>query len=311
MMRIAIELAYTNPVYEDLATKFFEHFLAIAEAMTDMGGQGVGLWDETDGFFYDVLSLPDGRKLPLRLRSMVGLIPLFAVEVLDGDVFRRLPDFARRTRWFLHHRPKMAALVSHWAVPGKSDLHLLSLLRGHRLKCLLNRALDEGEFLSPFGVRSLSKAFSKPYVLDIDGARYEIGYEPGESELGLFGGNSNWRGPVWFPVNMLLIEALKTFQSYYGDDFLVECPVGTGKMQTLREVADALSARLAALFLPGADGRRPFWGDDTLAATDPHFKDCLMFHEHFHGDTGRGLGASHQTGWTGLVANLIVGLHRK
>ncbi len=306
MMRIAIELAATNPVYEDMASKFFEHFLTIAEAMTDMGGKGMGLWNEADGFFYDVLSLPDGRHMPLRLRSIVGLIPMFAVEVLDPEVFVRLPDFAARTRWFLTHRPKMASLVSHWSVPGKGERNLLSLLRGHRLKCLLRRALDATEFLSPYGIRSLSKAHEKtPYILDIDGGHYEIGYEPGEAEHTLFGGNSNWRGPVWFPVNFLLIESLRRFQTYYGDDFQVEFPIGSGQTVTLRAVADELSRRLIALFLPDAQGRRPFWGDDMRAATDPAFRDALMFHEHFHGDTGRGLGASHQTGWTGLVANLI------
>ena len=308
MMRLAIELALQNPAYEDLASKFFEHFLSIAEAMTDMGGAGVGLWDSQDEFYYDVLSLPDGRKMPLRLRSIVGLIPVFAVEVLEPDVFQRLPSFAARTRWFLQHRPGMAGLVSHWSVPGMGDRNLLSLLRGHRLKCLLRRALDATEFLSDFGIRSLSKAHSgTPYVLQVDGQRYEIGYEPGESERTLFGGNSNWRGPIWFPVNMLLIESLRVFHSYYGPDFTVECPVGSGECLSLAQVADMLAARLTGLFLPGADGKRPFWGNDEHAATDPHFCDQLMFHEHFHGDTGRGLGASHQTGWTGLVANLIAG----
>ncbi len=305
MMRIAIELAGENPVYEEMASKFFEHFLSIAGAMTDIGGSGMALWDEEDGFFYDVLSLPDGRHLPLRLRSIVGLIPMFAVEVLEPDVFRRLPDFAARARWFLTHRPRMASLVSRWSEPGQGERNLLSLLRGHRLKCLLRRALDASEFLSPYGVRSLSKAHeAKPYTLDIDGAHYEIGYEPGEAEHILFGGNSNWRGPVWFPVNFLLIESLRRFHSYYGDDFRIDYPVGSGRTITLGEAADELSRRLVAVFLPGQDGRRPFWGDGHEAA-DPAFQDGLMFHEHFHGDTGRGLGASHQTGWTGLVANLI------
>ena len=305
MMQIAIELALRNPAYEDLASKFFEHFLSIAEAMTDMGGEGLGLWNAQDEFYYDVLSLPDGRKLPLRLRSIVGLIPIFAVEVLGPDVFERLPSFAARTRWFLQHRPAMAALVSRWSQPGMGDRSLLSLLRGHRLKCLLRRALDPGEFLSDFGVRSLSKAHEQtPYVLELDGARYEIGYEPGESQHVLFGGNSNWRGPVWLPINTLLIESLRVFHSYYGPDFTVECPAGSGIRLDLAQVADELAARLTRLFLTGADGKRPFWGDDE-AATDPLFRDQLMFHEHFHGDSGRGLGASHQTGWTGLVANLI------
>jgi hypothetical protein len=309
LMRIAIELAYTDAVYEDLASKFFEHFLAIAEAMTDMAGKGMGLWDDEDSFFYDVLNLPDGRHLPLRLRSIVGLIPIFAVEILDADAFDRLPQFAARTKWFLQHRPGMANLVSRWTEKGKGDLGLLSLLRGHRLKCLLRRALDTNEFLSPYGIRSLSKAHEgKPYVLEVAGNRYDIGYEPGESTRGLFGGNSNWRGPIWFPVNFLLVESLRRFHRYYGDDFKVECPVGSGQKLTLSEVADEIARRLASVFLAGPDGRRPFWGDDHKSATDPDFRDSLLFHEHFDGDTGRGLGANHQTGWTGLVANLIGGV---
>jgi hypothetical protein len=306
MMRIAIELALTKPAYEDLASTFFEHFLAIAEAMTDMGGSGMGLWDAEDEFYYDVLSLPDGRKMPLRLRSIVGLIPIFAVEILEPDVFNRLPSFAARARWLLQNRPRMASLVSRWYEPGVGNRGLLSLLRGHRLKCLLRRALDTREFLSDFGVRSLSKAHAEPpYLLEIDGQGYEIGYEPGESERSLFGGNSNWRGPVWFPVNMLLVESLRVFHSYYGSDFTVEFPVGSGHHLSLADIADELAARLTRLFLVGKDGKRPFWGNDFFAAKDPFFRDQLMFHEHFHGDTGRGLGAAHQTGWTGLVANLI------
>jgi hypothetical protein len=306
MMHIAIELAFTKPVYEDMAAKFFEHFLAIAQAMSDMGGVGVGLWDEADGFYYDALSLPDGRKLPVRLRSIVGLIPMFAVEVLSPDVFHRLPIFAARARWFLAHRPKMAALVSNWTEPGKGSRNLLSLLRGHRLKCLLHRALDTAEFLSDYGIRSLSRTYKDQlFDLHVDGRDFRIGYEPGEAERPLFGGNSNWRGPIWFPINVLLIEALLTFHSYYGDDFRVDFPVGSGKTASLKDIAQELSRRLIALFLPGADGRRPFWGDATLLATDPAFRDNLMFPEHFDGETGRGLGAMHQTGWTGLVANLI------
>jgi hypothetical protein len=306
MMHIAIELAFTKPVYEDMASKFFEHFLAIAQAMSDMGGVGVGLWDEADGFYYDALSLPDGRKLPVRLRSIVGLIPMFAVEVLSPDVFHRLPTFAARARWFLAHRPTMAALVSNWTEPGEGSRNLLSLLRGHRLKCLLHRALDTAEFLSDYGIRSLSRTYmDQLFDLQVDGRDFRIGYEPGEAERPLFGGNSNWRGPIWFPINVLLIEALLTFHSYYGDDFRVDFPVGSGKTASLKEIAQELSRRLIALFLPGADGRRPFWGDATLLATDPAFRDGLMFPEHFDGETGRGLGAMHQTGWTGLVANLI------
>jgi hypothetical protein len=302
MMRISIELAYEDPAYEDMASKFFEHFLAIAGAMTDMGGQGTGLWDEDDGFFYDVLALPDGRHIRLQLRSIVGLIPMFAVEVLDSDVFDRLPAFGARTTWFLKHRPELANLVSRWTEPGKGDQRLLSLLRGHRLTCLLRRMLDPAEFLSPHGVRSLSKIYARPYVLDIDGQHFQIGYEPAEAQGAYYGGNSNWRGPVWFPINYMLVDSLRSFHTYYGDDFRVECPVGSGTLLSLNEVADFLSHRLTTLFRIGPDGKRPFCSNrpGECGASDE-----LMFNEYFHGETGKGLGASHQTGWTGLVACLL------
>jgi len=296
MMRIAIELAGHNPVYEDMASKFFEHFLSIAAAMTDIGG--AALWDEADGFFYDVLALPDGRHIRLQLRSIIGLIPMFAVEVLDDGVFDRLPAFGARTRWFLQHRPDLARLVSYWTEPGKGGRRLLSLLRGHRLKCLLQRMLNEAEFLSPHGVRSLSRVHATPYVLELDGARFTIEYEPGESRGRLYGGNSNWRGPVWMPINFMLVEALRAFHSYYGDDFQVECPVGSGTNLSLRKVADHLSTRLVNLFRRDANGVRPFRSHRT-DDTD------LLFHEYFHGETGQGLGASHQTGWTALVVCLL------
>jgi len=302
MMRIAIELAYGDPVYQDMASKFFEHFLTIAGAMTDMGGQGTGLWDEGDGFYYDVLALPDGRNIRLQLRSIVGLIPMFAVEVLDGDVFDRLPAFGARTLWFLQNRPALAGLVSYWTEPGKGDRRLLSLLRGHRLKCLLQRMLDPAEFLSPHGVRSLSKVYAKPYVLELDGAHFEIGYDPGETTSTLYGGNSNWRGPVWMPMNFMLIEALRSFHTYYGDDFRVECPVGSGTELSLREVADHLATRLAGLFRDGPGGTRPSCG---TCAGETGRDNEMMFFEYFHGETGEGLGASHQTGWTGLIACLL------
>jgi hypothetical protein len=306
LMRIALELAEENHVYEDVATKFFEHFLYIAEAMAGHAGHGIGLWDEADGFFYDVLHLPDGRETRLKVRSLVGLIPLFAVEVIDDAVLRKLPEFAARLRWFLDYRPDLARLVSRWQEAGKRERHLLSLLRGHRMKCLLRRMLDETEFLSPNGVRALSKAHeAQPYVLEHGGSRFGAGYVPGESDSNLFGGNSNWRGPVWMPVNYLLVESLREFHRYYGDDFTVECPVGSGRKLNLREVADELSRRLGRLFLRGPDGRRPCFGDSALHQDDPHFRDRVLFHEYFHGDTGRGVGAAHQTGWTGLVALLL------
>jgi hypothetical protein len=306
LMRIALELAAENIVYEDIATKFFEHFLYIAEAMTNMGGDGVTLWDEEDGFYYDVLELPDGRNVPLRVRSMVGLIPLFAVHAIESHEFARLPEFAERARWFLDHKPELARLVSHWTEQGNEERHLLSLLRGHRMKGLLRRMLDETEFLSDYGVRSLSRVHKDhPFVLEEDGNRLAIEYTPGESTTTAFGGNSNWRGPVWLPVNYLLIESLYEFHRYYGEDFLVECPVGSGQKLTLCQIADELRRRLGRLFLRGPDGRRPVLGESTLLQDDPAFRDHLIFSEYFHGESGCGLGASHQTGWTGLVALLL------
>ncbi|HTZ71409.1 MAG TPA: glucosidase, partial [Acetobacteraceae bacterium] len=302
MMRIAIELAMTNPAYQDMASKFFEHFLAIAAAMDDIGAKGTGLWDESTGFFYDVLSLPDGRHLPLQLRSVVGLIPMFAVQVLEPEIFEKLPEFAKRTRWFLRHRPALAGLVSRWTEPGKGDRNLLSMLRGHRLTCLLRRMLDEAEFYSDYGVRSLSKTHEKPYMLDLDGQHFEIRYEPAEARGSLYGGNSNWRGPIWFPINFMIIQSLRNFHTYYGDDFRVECPVGSGIMLSLVEVADHLTDRLTRIFRRDASGHRPFCGEGVGACTE---SEDLLFHEYFDGDTGKGLGASHQTGWTGLIACLL------
>jgi hypothetical protein len=306
LMRIALELALTDHVYEDIASKFFEHFLYIAEAMTNIGGDGIGLWDDEDEFYYDVLHLSGGERIPLRVRSLVGLIPLFAVEVLDASVFARLPRFNARTHWFLEHRPHLARLVSRWHDASTGERHLLSLLRGHRMKRLLNRMLDETAFLSDFGVRSLSKFYEKnPYVFEHGANRFSISYVPGDSATEVFGGNSNWRGPIWMPVNFLLIESLQRFHSYYGDDFKIECPVGSGTMLHLGEVAAELSRRLCRIFLRGEDGHRPVFGDSPIQQEDPQFRDNLLFYEFFHGDTGLGLGASHQTGWTGLIALLL------
>ncbi|HEV8247576.1 MAG TPA: glucosidase, partial [Polyangiaceae bacterium] len=305
LMRIALELAQHNDVYEDIASKFFEHFLHIAEAMTKIGGAG-GLWDEDDKFYYDVLNLPGQPPLPLRIRSMVGLIPLFAVEVLDESVLARLPGFQSRLKWFLDYRPDLAALVSRWQETATHERHLLSLLRGHRMKRLLTRMLDETEFLSDYGVRALSRYHrDHPYVLNLNGDRHEVKYVPGDSETGLFGGNSNWRGPIWMPVNYLLIEAVQRFHHYYGDEFKVECPTGSGRFITLLEVADELSRRLVRLFLRDETGRRAILGDHPKLQKDPHFRDYLLFYEYIHGDSGQGIGASHQTGWTGLIAKLI------
>jgi hypothetical protein len=307
LMRIALELARHNKVYEDIATKFFEHFLHIAEAMTNIGGDGVGLWDEEDQFYYDVLNTPDDRLVPLRVRSMVGLIPLFAVETIDECLLAELPEFAARLKWFLDYRPDLAALVSRWQEPGMGERRLLSLLRGHRMKRILSRMLDETEFLSDYGIRALSKHHERePYVFDVMGMPLTVTYQPAESDSGLFGGNSNWRGPIWFPVNYLLIESLQKFHHYYSDDFRVECPTGSGRELTLAEVADELSARLSRLFLRDGEGRRAVFGGQEKLQRDPHFRDLILFHEYFHGDNGRGVGASHQTGWTGLIAKLLM-----
>jgi hypothetical protein len=306
LMRIALELARENPVYENIATKFFEHFLGIASAMNNIGGQGIGLWDETDEFFYDVLHLPDERYFPLRVRSLVGLMPLLAVETIEPELLDAMPGFKYRLEWYLTNRPELAALVSRWTEPGAGARHLVALTRGHRTKCLLRRMLDPNEFLSPYGVRSLSK-FHKdhPYVLEVHGGRKTVSYEPAESQTELFGGNSNWRGPIWMPINYLLIESLQKFHHYYGDDFKVECPVGSGQFMHLKEIANELSNRLIRLWLRDESGRPPFAREfnDSLGAEcdQTHY----LFHEYFHGDTGAGLGASHQTGWTGLVAKLI------
>ena len=306
LMRIALELAQHNHVYEDIATKFFEHFLHIAEALNNMGEEGNGLWCDSDEFYYDMLNLPDGKIVPLRVRSMVGLVPLFAVEVLEPSLLAQLPDFTRRLEWFLNYRPDLAQLVSRWREPGLGDRRLLSLLRGHRMKRLLKRMLDETEFLSDFGVRALSRHhLEQPFRLPVSASTLEVCYHPGESTTGQFGGNSNWRGPIWMPVNFLIIESLQKFHYYYGDDFKVECPTNSGRFLSINEVADELRSRLMKLFVKGPDGRRPVLKYHPKLSDDPNFRDYLLFHEYFHGDTGRGVGASHQTGWTGLIAKII------
>ena len=305
MLRISLELAKENPTYQSLATKFFEHFLYIAAAMKDIDRQGINLWDEEDEFFYDVLHTTDNQRHRMKVRSMVGLIPLFAVEVLDQELFDAMPEFTERLQWFLKNRPELAGLISRWQEKGKGERHLLSLLRGHRMKCLLKRMLDENEFLSPYGIRALSKVYEKhPYRFQLDGASFYVKYTPGESDTSMFGGNSNWRGPIWFPVNFLIIESLQRFHHYYGEDFKVEHPTGSGKMMTLKAIAADLSQRLVLIFKKNAAGNRPVFGTHPVY-TDPHFKNHVLFYEYFHGDNGRGVGASHQTGWTGLVAKLI------
>ncbi len=306
MMTIALELARTNPVYEDIATKFFEHFMYIAGAMNNMGREGISLWDEEDQFFYDVLRTPDGRSVPLRVHSLVGLIPLLAVEVVEPDSLKKFPAFKSHLEWFLEHRPQLAGLVSHWHTPGIGERRQLALVRGHRFKQLLKRALDPAEFLSDHGIRSVSKYHeAHPYTLRVGDATYVVPYDPAESRSGLFGGNSNWRGPVWFPVNYLLIEALQKFHDYYGDDFKIECPTGSGRFITIDAVANELAQRLISLFTRGDSQRRPFNGGNSLLQNDPNWRDYILFYEYFNGDNGAGLGAGHQTGWSGLVAELI------
>lgn len=306
LMRIALELSSKNSVYQDLATKFFEHFLYIANAMVNMGSKGIDLWDNQEEFFFDVLNTTTDKNIFLRIRSIVGLIPLFAVEVLDIDIIKKAPEFEKRLKWFLNYRPDLAKLVSRWTEPGKGERRLLSLLRGHRMKCILKRMLDETEFLSEYGIRSLSRYHKEnPYKFYSDGTVLTVDYEPAESTTGLFGGNSNWRGPIWFPINFLIIESLQRFHHYYGDDFRIEYPTNSGKYFSIKEISEELSKRLLKIFLKDENGNRPVYGTNKKFQEDPHFKDYLLFYEYFHGDNGTGLGASHQTGWTGLIAKLL------
>jgi len=306
MLAIALELARGNRAYEGVASKFFEHFVYICRAMNNLGDEGIALWDPHDGFYYDVLHLPDGRHFPLKVRSMVGLTPLFASETLDSELIDALPGFKRRMQWFLENRPELG---EHVETQTSEDLHVrrfLSLVNRHQLRQVLSYMLDEDEFLSAYGIRALSRYHrDHPYIFNTNGAQHRVDYEPAESSTGLFGGNSNWRGPIWFPVNFLLIESLQKFHYYLGDSFQVECPTGSGNMMTLWEVAGELSRRLMRIFLRGTDQRRAVFGGTETFQNDPHWRDLIPFHEYFHGDNGAGIGASHQTGWTGLVAKLI------
>ena len=306
MMRISLELSKDKSIYQDLATKFFEHFLYIANAMYKISPDSINMWDEEDEFYFDVLHTSNNEHKKLKVRSIVGLIPLFAVEVLEPEVMEAFPDFAARLEWFLNYRKDLAGLVSHWEIKGQGESRLLSLLRGHRMKCLLQRMLDENEFLSDYGVRALSKYhLENPYVFKSDGREFTVKYVPGDSDSGLFGGNSNWRGPVWFPTNFLIIESLQRFHHYYGDDFKVEYPTGSGNLLTLKDISDKLAKRLIKLFLVDENGNRPNNGKIEKFNKDKYFKDYILFHEYFHGDSGCGLGSSHQTGWTGLIAKLL------
>jgi hypothetical protein len=306
MLAIALELAKEDPAYEDVASKFFEHFVNIAHAMNDMGTEGISLWDNEDGFYYDVLHLPSGDDHFLKIRSMVGLIPLFAVETLEPEIVDRLPGFKRRMQWFIDNHADVPEHIEMTQRSARGVRRLLSLANRKQLKRILSRMLDETEFLSPYGVRSLSRYhLDHPYEVQVNDHISRVDYEPAESTSGLFGGNSNWRGPVWFPLNYLLVESLQKYHHYYGEDFKVESPARSGNESDLWEVAAEISRRLVHIFVRGKDGRRPVAGGTEVFQSDPHWKDLILFYEYFHGDNGAGIGASHQTGWTGLVAKLI------
>ena len=306
LLAIALELASEDPTYEDVASKFWEHFVYIAHAMGHRGDDGMGLWNEEHGFFYDVLKLPDGSHFPMKIRSMVGLIPLFAVETLDPEVLDKLPDFKRRLEWFIDNRPDLTENVACMRSEGRGERRLLSIATTERLRSILKFMLDEREFLSPYGIRSVSQFHrGNPYKLEVHDMEHRVDYEPGESSTGVFGGNSNWRGPIWFPLNYLLVESLQKFHYYLGDEFKVEFPTGSGKMMTLWEVSGELSRRMTSIFLRDEQGRRPVFGNLEKFQTDQHWRDLVLFHEYFHGDSGAGLGASHQTGWTGVVTKLM------
>jgi len=305
MLGIALELARKDPAYEDMASKFFEHFMYIAQAMSHMGHKGVELWNEEDGFFYDVLHTPDG-VFPMKVRSLVGLVPLFSVLVLEPEDLEHLPSFNRRLRWFLENREDLCDLVTQQVTSKGKERRLLSLVSGDRLERVLRFMLDEREFLSPYGIRALSQHHrDHPYVLNVNGTEHRVDYEPAESSTGFFGGNSNWRGPIWFPMNFLLVESLQRFDYFFDEKLTVEFPTGSGQRMKLWDVATELSRRLTAIFLRGSDGQRPVHGGSEKFQYDPHWKDLVLFYEYFHGDNGAGIGASHQTGWTGLVAKLL------
>jgi hypothetical protein len=306
MLAIALELAKDDPAYEDVASKFFEHFVYIARAMNDFGSEGVSLWDEEDGFYYDVLHLPNGEEHFLKIRSMVGLIPLFAVETLEPEIIDRLPGFKRRMQWFIDNHPDVPEHIEMTQRSARGVRRLLSLVSRKQLKRVLSRMLDETEFLSPYGIRALSRYHQDhPYEVFVNGNVSRVDYEPAESSTGLFGGNSNWRGPIWMPVNYLLIESLQKFHHYYGEDFQVPCPARSNRNSDLWQVASEISRRLGHIFVRGKDGRRPVAGVLEHFQCDPHWRDLILFHEYFHGDNGAGIGANHQTGWTGLVAKLL------
>ncbi len=306
MLTIALELAQDNLDYGDIASKFFEHFVYIAHAMNDMGNDGLELWDEQDGFYYDVLHRGDGTHIPLQVRSMVGLIPLFAISILDSELIDRLPSFKRRMEWFINNWEQTGNHIETTQESGQGANLLLAIVNRQKLGRILSTMLDESEFLSEYGLRALSRYHKDhPYTLELGGTTYSVDYEPAESTTGLFGGNSNWRGPIWFPLNYLIIHALQTFYSFYGDSFTIELPTGSGKQVTLKQVSLELSQRLAHIFLRDDQGRRAVHGGIEKFQQDPYWRDLLLFYEYFHGDNGAGIGANHQTGWTGLIASLL------
>jgi mannosylglycerate hydrolase MGH1-like protein len=304
-LAIALELAKQDKVYEDVASKFFEHFVYISDAMNNVGNECTELWNERDGFYYDVLHM-DGQQYPIKLRSMVGLIPLFAVETVESDWMDRLPEFRKRTEWFLKNRPDLTDSIACLQLPGRKERRLLAIVNQERMRRVLRLMLSEAEFLSDHGIRSVSRQYrADPFVFNAGGETYTVQYEPGESRTGMFGGNSNWRGPVWFPPNYLLIEALQKFDYFYGDSFTIEFPTGSGNMMTLWDVSQELAKRLCGIFMKDSDGRRAVNGSVEKFQSDPNWREYVQFYEYFHGDTGAGIGASHQTGWTGLVGKLL------
>ncbi|MGV2829654.1 MGH1-like glycoside hydrolase domain-containing protein [Myxosarcina sp. GI1(2024)] len=307
LLTIALELAQDNEVYEDIASKFFEHFLYIVDAMNHIGSEGTDLWNEEDGFYYDVLHLPNGKCVDLKVRSLVGLIPLLAVTAIESETLKKLKGFSGRVDWFVNNRPQLSRNLACMEGCGRNSRRLLAVVNQDRLRLLLQKMLDETEFLSDYGIRSVSRYHKEhPYTFKTDGEEHKVAYEPAESPTYMFGGNSNWRGPIWFPINYLIIEALQKFDFYYGDDFKVECPTGSGKMMSLWEVALEIERRLISMFLPNESGCRPIYGDFAKFQSDPYWRNLILFNEYYHGDNGAGLGASHQTGWTSLVAKLIM-----
>ena len=307
MLSTALLLANQNPAYEDLASKFWEHYIYIANAVNSQHDSRKSLWDEEDGFFYDSVFSKENEEFPVRARTMVGFVPIFGASTVPADTFDQYPDFQRRRQWFIQHRPDLVESVGPMVVPGPNNNLLLGLVRPDQLRRMLGYMLDENEFFSPYGIRSVSRYHQDhPLVFDLGGQEYRLDYEPGESTNSLFGGNSNWRGPIWIPVNFLILFSLRQDHLYYGEQFQVECPTGSGKMKNLDQVANELAQRLANIFLRDKEGNRPVFGSCQLFNRDPHWRDLIPFHEYFHGDTGRGCGASHQTGWTGLIAEILI-----